>query len=165
MVGWRDGRTQLEERFPKLVSHGYYHTSQPTDAYNCVAWIARDVTQWWSPEDVDGYYWPFPKTDGSLRAYLAMFETFLGYRECPSGALRLGSEKIAVYVDGDEFCHVAHQRSDGTWSSKIGELGDICHTRLESICGSGVFEYSPHLIFMCRPRQPHRLAETGLLLP
>ena len=51
----------------------------------------------------------------------------LGFEECPDGTLEADIEKIAIYGNDDEFEHVAFQRNDGSWSSKLGELGDIRH--------------------------------------
>ena len=94
-----------------------------------------------------------------------MFRGHLGYEYCPTGELEPTVEKIAIYATESDFGHVAHQREDGTWSSKVGELGDICHLRLESLSGRGLCEYPPVRFYMRRMRQPHPLAETGLILP
>lgn len=153
----------IEDRFPKLVAEGYGLTSVPTDAYNCVAWVARDIAQWWGP-GVDGYYWPFPSQDDSLTSFITLFRS-LGFEECPDGTLEADIEKIAIYGNDDEFEHVAFQRNDGSWSSKLGELGDIRHDRVDSIAGPGFFEYSNVVAYMRRSREPHPLAEQGLILP
>ena len=154
----------IEDRFPKLTGEGYSLTSSPTDAYNCVAWIARDVRRWWSPEDVDGYFWPWRNRDGTLSEYLRLFE-HCGFAECVSGTLEDGYEKIAIFASSEEFDHVAFQREDGCWSSKLGELGDVMHKTLSSLGGAGCFEYADVAMFMRRVREPHPLAHTGLLLP
>jgi hypothetical protein len=135
----------IEDRFPKLVADGYGLTSSPTDGYNCVAWVARDVEQWWAP-GVDGYHWPLPSHDDSLTNFMALFRS-LDFEECFDGVLQPDMEKIAIYGNDDEFEHVAFQRADGSWSSKLGELGDIRHDRLDSIAGPGG-DLTP------RPRQP-----------
>ncbi len=153
----------VEDRFPKLVTDGYGLTSPPTDQYNCVAWVARDVGQWWAP-GVDGYHWPLVSHDDSLANFIELFRS-LGFDECIDRSLEPGIEKIAVYGSGDEFEHVAFQRTDGTWSSKLGELGDIRHDRVDSIVGAGFFEYSMVVTYMRRTREPHPLAERGLILP
>lgn len=158
----RDPKAAIEDRFPKLAANGYSLTSVPTDAYNCVAWVARDVQQWWAP-GVDGYHWPLSSQEDSLDNFVALFNS-LGFQECPDGALVSDTEKIAIYGSNDEFEHVAFQRFDGTWSSKLGELGDIRHDQANSICGAGFFEYSTVTAYMCRPREPHPLAEQGLII-
>lgn len=157
-----DARQAVEERFPKLAPEGYRVTSAPTDRYNCVAWVARDVNEWWAP-GVDGLHWPLESEDDSLVNFIELFRS-LGFESSPDGSVAPGLEKIAIYGTGDEFEHVAFQRADGTWSSKLGELADVRHNRVGSITGPGFFEYSAVIAYMCRPRQPHPLAESGLLL-
>ncbi len=152
------------DRFPKLLPEGYVQTSPPSDLYNCVAWIARDVRRWWSPEDVDGYFWPWRDRSDDITEYVRLF-AHCGFAECEHGHLERGFEKIAVYGSGEDFDHVAFQRVDGTWSSKLGEGADIRHDTVTALSGSGVFEYAPVMLFMKRQRQPHPLAETGLILP
>lgn len=157
-------REAVEDRFPKLLRCGYAITSPRADTYNCVAWIARDIQRWWEP-DVDGLYWPADLGPGDgLADYIRLFER-LGFESCATPALEDGEEKIAVYGANRAFEHVAFQREDGTWSSKLGELSDIRHDHLDSIAGNGPFEYSGVVFFMRRAREPHPLAETGLLLP
>lgn len=158
-------RQRIDDRFPTLAGDGYEITSSPDDTYNCVAWVARDLCRWWHPGDIDGFYWPRELDDGdSLSDYVALFE-YLGFEACTEGSLVSGYEKIAVYGRDNEFEHVAFQREDGSWSSKLGELSDIAHPLERSLQGDGPFEYSPVALFMRRPRESHQLAETGLLLP
>src|ERR1039458_4642664 len=82
-----------------------------------------------------------------------------------SGTLEDGYEKIAIFASSEEFDHVAFQREDGCWSSKLGELGDVMHKTRSSLGGAGCFEYADVAMFMRRVREPHPLAHTGLLLP
>lgn len=89
----------------------------------------------------------------------------MGFSPCTDASLEEGIEKIAIYGDSEDFDHVAFQRSDGRWSSKLGELNDISHTETSLLAGPGLFEYEPVVILMKRTRQPHDLAETGLILP
>lgn len=158
------GQEAVQDRFPKLAVEGYSVTSPRSDKYNCVAWVVRDIRRWWSPEDVDGYYWPWRDKTEALGEYLRLFE-HCGFSECSGGDLEPGAEKIAVYGEDDIFDHVAFQLEDGTWSSKLGELSDVSHNTLSALTGAGFFEYPPVLLFMRRDRKPHPLAESGLLLP
>jgi hypothetical protein len=159
-----DDREEVEARFPKLAQDGYRVTSRGIDTYNCVAWIARDIRRWWARGD--GFHWPVPAADDSLQGHIVVFE-HLGFCRCDDGDLEEGIEKIAVYGSDESFEHVAFQRPDGKWSSKLGELSDIRHDRLESIQGTGVFEYGRVVAYMRRSREPHELADsdTGLLTP
>lgn len=157
-------RRLIDERLPKLSGRGYEITSPRTDAYNCVAWVARDVHSWWEP-GVDGFYWPPGLGDGDgLDDYIRLFES-LEFERCADGQLEAGFEKIAIYGEPPEFDHVAFQRTDGTWSSKLGTLNDIKHDQLEPLAGTGVLEYGPSIVYMRRSRRPHPLAETGLIRP
>jgi hypothetical protein len=58
---------ELEGAFPNLAADGYTVASPKTQAYNCVAWAAGDVSRWWEP----GIYWPGPTVIGHG---LAVFE-------------------------------------------------------------------------------------------
>lgn len=150
----------VEAWFPKLPADGYRITSRRDDSYNCVAWIARDIRRWWEP-DIDGCYWPHSLGDGyRLADYLALFES-LGFVRCPDGSLEDGREKIAIYATANDFEHVAFQRSDGEWSSKLGPLNDIRHAQTDSLVG----RYPPVAIYMARVREEHPVAdsESGLI--
>jgi len=58
-----------------------------------------------------------------------MFERIGGFMKCSNWKPEAGFEKIAVYADADgEFSHVARQKSNGMWTSKIGVLDDIDHS-------------------------------------
>ena len=120
---------------------------------------------------MDGGYWPRAISEeelesGDLPEYERVF-TELGFERCANGALVAGVEKIAIYANGDDFAHVAYQRRDGSWSSKLGKLNDIRHDDATSVSGRNAMEYPAIQFFMARPRQRHELAdsEVGLLLP
>ena len=68
---------QLLGYFPALVSGECADTSDPTPAYNCIAWAAGDDTRWWSPVD-PGYFWPWepgPDGDISVDVLIQLFES------------------------------------------------------------------------------------------
>lgn len=161
----------LEEAFPRIVGRAYSKTSPITADYNCVAWVNRDINQWWEP-GLDGAYWPRmvdPEDlpiDADLPEYLHVFES-IGFKECSDDALELGIEKIAVYAEGQRFDHVAYQRPDGEWSSKMGPYNDIRHSSAGVLIGARPGGYPAVALYMARDRQPHELAdsEAGLLLP
>jgi hypothetical protein len=163
-------RQAINDRFPTLARDGYQITSLRDDNYNCVAWIARDRAQWWEPA-LDGGYWPreveeADLEDGDLDEYLYVF-SLLGFTTCEGDGLEAGVEKIAVFGSPNEFAHVAYQRPDGEWSSKLGKLNDLRHGCVASLSGPGGFEYDAVYLFMSRPREQHALADSdsGLLLP
>jgi hypothetical protein len=163
-------RQVIDDRFPTLARDGYKITSPRDDTHNCVGWIARDLGQWWEP-CLDGGTWfrEVSEADldaGDLAEYLALFREW-GFEECGDGELVDGVEKIAVYAAESEFAHVAYQRVDGEWSSKLGKLNDVRHECVASLSGPGAFEYPVVRLFMVRPREAHALAnsESGLLLP
>lgn len=163
-------RQVVDDHFPTLARGGYRITSPPDDKYNCVAWIARDLRQWWEPA-LDGGVWHRDVSEeeldaGDLAEYLALFRSW-GFIECAHGDLEGGVEKIAIYATGEQFAHVAYQRSGGDWSSKLGKLNDVRHECVASLSGRGAHEYPPARLFMARRREVHDLAESGsgLLLP
>ena len=57
--------------FPRLTPSNHRITSPPTSAYNCIAWAAADVANWWHP----GVFWPIsqPKDDASVEALVEVF--------------------------------------------------------------------------------------------
>jgi hypothetical protein len=154
--------------FPRLRCAGHRITSGPSDAYNCVAWVERDLERLWDPD----FYWPSEvptpvDTENDLPYYVALFE-WLGFERCPGTELEPGYLKIAVYATGNEFHHVAKQLPSGGWSSKGGiNLHDFRHDELEDLDGTGVWKGASATIFMRRPYDgidPFSLEETGLLV-
>jgi hypothetical protein len=163
-------RQVIDDHFPTLARDGYKITSPRDDNYNCVAWIARDLCQWWEP-GLDGGFWPRDVSEeeldaGDLAEYLTLFRSW-GFIKCPDGELEDGIEKIAIHARDEQFAHVAYQRSDGEWSSKLGKLNDVRHECVASLSGCGAYEYPPARLFMARQREVHEPADSGfgLLLP
>jgi len=135
--------------FRRLNRHNAKFTSPKTKRYNCMAWAAGETNRNWDP--APGYYWPSGIPDDSSPASgIAAFST-LGYEECGNdGSLEEGVEKIALYVDSDgDMSHAARQLSDGTWTSKIGDLQDISHDSPDLLIGG---EYGEIHTFMKRRR-------------
>jgi hypothetical protein len=162
--------TTLENAFPRIVGRPYSKTSPITDDYNCVAWVSRDTDHWWEP-CVDGAYWPRAvdpedlPIDADLPEYLEVFGS-LGFVECADATLEPGVEKIAIYAEGQRFDHVAYQRSDGEWSSKMGPYNDIRHESTDVLIGARPGGYPAVALYMARDREPHAVAdsESGLLM-
>jgi hypothetical protein len=123
-------KEDIERWFANLSATGYRDTSEQDGSYNCFAWAAGDTDRWWSPIELNGYYWP-PQIsrDGSLDAYIRLYEIQCGYIPCESGDFEEGFEKIAIYVDSsNQVCHAGRQTTSGQWTHKLGELEDIEQT-------------------------------------
>ncbi|MCY3627045.1 MAG: hypothetical protein OXG88_05340 [Gammaproteobacteria bacterium] len=144
----------LSNYFPRLDASNHTITSPQSSEYNCIAWAAgrhpQDEEWWWPvPEDEPQLFWP----DGvsrvvSIESFVNAFTT-LGYRECVSGEFEEDLEKVALYAIDDRPTHMARQLDDGSWTSKLGELEDICHKTLDLLEGD---YYGRVQVFMCRPR-------------
>ena len=114
------------------------NVSRDTPVYNCIAWAAGDVTDWWWPDDItigEGY-WPegVPRVE-SLDAFIAAYGT-IGYKRCTSSLFESGFTKIAIYADSDGVpTHAARQLENGSWTTKFGDYEDIEHISLSCIRG------------------------------
>lgn len=159
--------TGLYERLPRLAASPHQITSEPSEDYNCVAWVFRDFARYYAP----GYYWPRdvapPVGDDDVDAYMSLFAS-RGYTECNFGELEPGFLKVAIYAKDGSFHHVAKQLPSGEWSSKIGEAHDLRHERLDALEGSSVyFDEAVPSRFMKRPYDPQSesfaLELTGLI--
>ena len=137
--------------FPSLKDGEFETVSARTSQYNCIAWAADDNERWWEPDPIGIMYWPpgAPR-EWTLDGLMAAFET-LGYEKCDSGDLEPGFEKVAFYAFmTGEPTHVAWQRPDGRWTSKLGDYEDIIHDSLDGLTGS---QYGLVMGFMKRRRQ------------
>ncbi|SRR5260370_11208106 len=126
----------LELAFPGLTGTAYQVTSPATARYNCIAWAAADVAQWWEPDPFNQYHWPpgIPRQN-VIEAYVALFES-LGYVACDDAGLEQGFEKVAVYcAPNGSPTHAARQLSDGSWTSKLGQSVDITHATVADLEG------------------------------
>jgi len=129
----------LRALFPSLRDCPRQLTSPYDETYNCIAWAAGDVSNWWWPTPGSKpNYWPegIPTVE-TVPAFIQAFAS-LGYVVCDDGSLEPGFDKVALYADEHGIpTHMAKQLPDGTWSSKIGELPDIQHDSLEGLEGTG----------------------------
>lgn len=118
----------LDRLFPGLPFDGYTVTSSTSVRYNCIAWAAGDDTQRWEPDPLQYFHWPdgVPR-EQTIDAFVQAFAT-LGYEECSSEAIEPGFEKVVLYVRLNIPQHVARQKDNGEWTSKLGDLEDITHT-------------------------------------
>ena len=144
-------------KFPNLNATNYETTSPASSDYNCAAWAARDdQVKWWPHPVLPEYYWPTPRRDDSLDAFIEGFGA-LGYAACESPELESGYEKVAVFANADGPQHVARQLSTGRWTSKLGELEDINHSTLADVeCD----DYGRPVLFMRRPLAEQEEANT-----
>lgn len=140
-----------EALFPKLSSSDYEVTSEESTNYNCIAYAADDVSRKWTCLPFIPYYWPSNAMQGGgIDALISAFEA-IGYETCGDGEIERGFEKVALYGDSnDEWTHAAKQLGDGHWTSKLGNLEDIRHAKLESLEGKA---YGTVVQFMKRPCQ------------
>lgn len=140
--------------FPNLNNSGSTITSPKANRYNCIAWAAGDVTNWWWPFSLTGVsYWPqgVPR-QATVESFIQAFGT-RGFVECADGLLEDGIEKIALYAKMINSVlmptHAARQLESGRWTSKLGPLEDIDHPTLEAV--SGPF-YGDVVAYLSRPR-------------
>jgi hypothetical protein len=113
--------------FPDLLSSSFFITSPTSPKYNCVAWAAEDVNNWWWPDDQGVGHWPkgVPR-DETLEAFVQAFAT-LGYAVCNERALEPGWQKVALYALAGKPTHVSRQLANGRWTSKLGPREDLEH--------------------------------------
>ena len=143
-------REAIVASFPRLGGQRFTIIGPASRAYNCVAYVAGDSTQWWGSSQQA--YWP-PGLEPSRRteSLIEMFES-LGYERCGSAELEGGFRKIALYEDSGNWKHVAVQTTEGRWRSKLGEGPGIEHESPESLSGEN---YGNPTVFMRRPLQPY----------
>jgi len=149
----------VEDEFPKLLADGYTITSQDTPEYNCFAWAMYDTSDWWSPLQSYGYYWPGDRLprNTKLETFIALYGYEGQFVPCDDGELEQGYEKIALFVHTNgNVTHAARQKSSGVWTSKLGQKEDIEHLILTSLedAGTGLDDYGRVVQFLKRPIPP-----------
>jgi len=140
----------LELLFPRLHGVQYEITSPAAPDYNCIAWAAGDTSRWWEPDPFEIYYWPkdVPRLP-TLESYSQTFQT-LGFDVCEDPDFDLKWEKVAIFTGSDGIpTHAARQLSDGTWTSKLGQLEDIKHPNLSNVSGRA---YGEVTLILRRPK-------------
>jgi hypothetical protein len=132
------GVSAIEKAFPKIRREGYKITSRETTDYNCFAWAVGETSQWWSPANSKGYYWPAGvPTTLVIGSFVKLYEAAGNFSPCFEHQFERGFEKIAIYADKEGIVtHVARQLSSGEWTSKLGDWEDIRHKNLAAIEGS-----------------------------
>ena len=88
--------THLETLFPGLRATPFRVTSPADHKYNCIAWAANDVSDWWWPDErAVVAVWPDSAArEVTLSAFTAAFST-LGYIVDGDELLEPGFEKVA----------------------------------------------------------------------
>lgn len=123
--------------FPRLTPDNHRVTSPATVDYNCIAWAAEDMDNWWQP----GMFWipaDWPADDFGLGALENVFRS-LGYADGGQDARHEpGFQKVALYGSGFMYTHAARQLPSGKWTSKLGKESDIEHDTPDDVAG-GVY--------------------------
>ncbi|HLF76463.1 MAG TPA: hypothetical protein VJB57_03145 [Dehalococcoidia bacterium] len=134
--------------YPYLDQTNHEITSRKSRRYNCAAWVlGLTNVHWWPDAD---HFWPEGvPLEASIDAFKAAYTT-VGFGDCDNGDPEDGYQKIAIYATRFESVHhVASQRPDGGWTSKMGWLGeDIRHNTEKDVAGGA---YHNPLAFMKRP--------------
>jgi hypothetical protein len=118
----------LEKTFPGLQSTQYRITSQPSNAYNCIAWAVNDDTRWWWPDAGDpSCFWPAGLPfDETLDTFVKAFAA-LGFKPIAQAESVEGFELIALFAKNGQPTHAARKLPNGLWTSKLGFQDDIEH--------------------------------------
>ena len=114
----------VEISFPNLKADGYQVTSPQSLDYNCIAWAAGDITQWWWPDD--DAFWPTKDRAVTVEVFVKVFAT-LRYAPTESEHLEDGFERVVLFGKDGRITHTARQLSNGRWTSKLGYDVDIEH--------------------------------------
>jgi len=135
-------KIEIIQYFPKLKDDPKFEiTSKPNYHYNCIAWACNFTERWIQPPmdnnlPLDCVQWWPPDIEPSTNpeSLVALFQK-IGYFHCDSSEFETNFRKIAIYYNKNtgEWTHASRQRSDGTWTSKLGAEQDIQHGTPESI--------------------------------
>src|ERR1700730_14639424 len=113
------------QAFPNLSKESFSIASPEDKKYNCIAWAAGDDRRFWWPAPSQIAFWPsgFPRAV-TVENFIQIFPGIV-YIECPDGLLENGFEKLVLYTKNGVPTHMAKQRPDGHWWSKLGGWHDI----------------------------------------
>jgi len=147
-ANWPNIEEWIHQCFPNLQNGDYEETSDQTCLYNCIAWAAEDIENWWWPSE-DGF-WPLDTIgDESVENFEHAFQVARHYEVCTNGNLEDGIEKVAIFAIGETVKHMARQLITGEWTSKLGIGWDIRHPILEDV---NCPQYGVTVRFLARPR-------------
>jgi len=142
--------SNLEVLFPGLDQNNYRVSSSRDVQYNCIAFAAGVIDEWWWPDSQNQCAWPdgVPRQE-TIEAFVQAYAT-LGYRECRSIKREKDFEKVALFAKDGKPTHAARMKSDGEWLSQLGGLEDI-HHELNAVCGD---TYGSVVKILRRPWDP-----------
>ena len=123
----------LREAFPNLEKEGFEIVEVPSRRYNCIAYAAGDIANWWEP--TRGRYWPLHATRSDSIESLRDVFVGLGFEQCEDSDAEDGYRKIVLYEAQGTGKHAAVQLSSGRWHSKMGQGPVVEHTSPESLSG------------------------------
>ena len=150
-----EGTDELAGLFPKLATEGFEIVEPPTVRYNCIAFAAGDIGNWWSFHQPE--YWPGGATrSNSIDSLVEVFAA-IGFEQCDAGGVEPGFEKVALYEQHGRWTHASRQTPNGMWRSKMGEGPVIEHRSPESLSGG---PYGHPTIYMRRLQAAHGSANT-----
>lgn len=140
--------------WPNLNAHNARITSPETPDYNCLAFSAGRLDQWWEPYVIPpkepGKYWlDGVHPDNTPEDWTAVLAT-VGFEPCKDSCLEPGWVKVALYAKSSSVTHAARQLRDGRWTSKLGVFEDIEHDDLSVLEGA---LYGTVRLFLRRPRR------------
>ena len=123
--------TLPEQLFPGLATSAYLVTSPRDRQYNCIAWAAGDVANWWwpttGPADAPRFGPHGVPREETLTAFVLAFAT-LDFAPADNETLESGIEKVALFIDANGVpTRAARQLPTGRWTSKLGFSEDSEH--------------------------------------
>lgn len=127
----------FEQQFPNANERNHKPESDATPRYNCLAHaVHNDLLNIWPGEDGS---WPTDMARGETTANVVQFLSRLGFVDCDGDVtVERDFEKVAIYEREGVPQHIARQRADGRWTSKLGVLVDIMHTDPDVLAGGNV---------------------------
>jgi hypothetical protein len=127
----------FEQQFPNAHDKNHKPESPATPRYNCLAHaLHNDLLNIWPGEDTS---WPQDMNRVETTANLVNFLGRLGFADCQGDVtVEPGFEKLAIYERDGVPQHVARQKSNGQWTSKLGALVDVAHADPQVLAGGNV---------------------------
>ena len=123
----------LREAFPNLEKEGFEIVEVPSRRYNCIAYAAGDIANWWDRQEVG--YWSLHATRSDSIESLREIFVGLGFEQCEDSDAEDGYRKIALYEAQGIGKHAAVQMSSGRWRSKMGQGPVMEYLSLELLSG------------------------------